>query len=270
MDQMKIGSFIASCRREQNMTQVQFAEKLGVTNKAVSKWETGKCMPDAALFGEICFLLHITLNELFAGERIAPEDLAQKAEENLISMKIKEELHMAKNGIISILFSVVLLIGIMVCFICDIATSGGFTWSRIPISSIIFAWVISFPSIILGKRGIIVSFLSFSIFLIPYLFLLSSFLKVGEVFSVGAAVAAASIVFLWIIIAVLKRIQSAGKLAALGAIFLLAVPFQFIINFILSKMITQPIFDVWDLLSVFILLVLAFASFIGSKYTSGR
>ena len=50
MDQNKIGEFIAQCRKEHNMTQMQFAEKLGVTNKAVSKWETGKCLPDAALF----------------------------------------------------------------------------------------------------------------------------------------------------------------------------------------------------------------------------
>lgn len=53
MDQNKIGEFIAQCRKEHNMTQMQFAEKLGVTNKAVSKWETGKCLPDAALFDDI-------------------------------------------------------------------------------------------------------------------------------------------------------------------------------------------------------------------------
>ena len=78
MDQNKIGEFIAQCRKEHNMTQMQFAEKLGVTNKAVSKWETGKCLPDAALFDDICMLLNITLNELFAGER--------KSEENLIGI----------------------------------------------------------------------------------------------------------------------------------------------------------------------------------------
>ena len=52
-------------QKEHNMTQMQFAEKLGVTNKAVSKWETGKCLPDAALFDDICMLLNITLNEFF-------------------------------------------------------------------------------------------------------------------------------------------------------------------------------------------------------------
>lgn len=89
MEQKKIGAFIADQRKEHKMTQMQFAEKLGVTNKAVSKWETGKCMPDASLFEDICLLLNITLNELLAGERIASEDIPKKAEENLKSMALE-------------------------------------------------------------------------------------------------------------------------------------------------------------------------------------
>ena len=169
---------------------------------------------------------------------------------------------MKKNVMISILFSATLLIGIMVCLICNIAVSGDLTWSLIPVSSIVFAWIISFPSIILGKRGIIVSFISLSVFLIPYLFLLSSLIKVKEIFSVGAAVAAISIVFLWIIVVVFHRIGNTRKWIASGISFLLAIPFLFIINIMLSKMTAEPVLDIWDMLSVFILLILAFASFI--------
>lgn len=86
MDQKKIGAFIAARRKEQGMTQVQFAEKLGVTNKAVSKWETGRCLPDASLFGDVCLLLGVTLNELLAGETIPAEQRERKAEENLAAM----------------------------------------------------------------------------------------------------------------------------------------------------------------------------------------
>ncbi|POP30370.1 XRE family transcriptional regulator [Lactonifactor longoviformis] len=85
MDQNKIGKFIAVRRKEQDMTQMQFAEKLGVTNKAVSKWETGKCLPDAALFEDICILLQISLSELFAGEKTAPAYNEKKTEESLTS-----------------------------------------------------------------------------------------------------------------------------------------------------------------------------------------
>lgn len=139
----------------------------------------------------------------------------------------------------------------MVCLICDIAISGNLTWSLIPISSIIFAWVILFPSIIFGKKGIVVSLSSLSIFIVPYLFLLSSLIKVNEVFSIGAVIAVVSIIFLWIIIAVFACIGKARKLVAMGITFLLAIPFMFIINIILSKMIAEPIFDIWDMLFLF-------------------
>lgn len=73
-------------RRQEGLTQEQLAEAMGVSVAAVSKWEQGKCLPDAALFDDICMLLNITLNELFAGERIAPENIEKKSEENLIGI----------------------------------------------------------------------------------------------------------------------------------------------------------------------------------------
>lgn len=259
MNQTEIGKFIAKCRKEKKLTQAQLAEKLNITDRAVSKWETGKSMPDSSIMLELCKILGITVNELLSGEEIDMESYEKKADENLIALKRKDENNMTKNVIISIPFSATLLIGIMVCLICNIAISGNLTWSLIPVSSIIFAWVISFPSTILGKRGIIVSLISLSVFIIPYLFLLGSLLKAKEVFSVGAAMAVVSIVFLWIIVAVFKCTR---KLVALGTTFLLAIPFMIIVNVILSKMIEEPVFDVWDMLSIFMLLILAFASFI--------
>ena len=235
MNQVEIGKFIAKCRKEKKLTQAQLAEKLNITDRAVSKWETGKSMPDSSIMLELCEILGITVNELLSGEKIDMESYEKKADENLITLKKKDENNMTKNFIISILFSATLLIGIMVCLICDIAISGNLTWSLIPVSSIVFAWVISFLSIILGKRGIIVSFISLSVFIVPYLFLLGSLLKVKEVFSVGAVIAVTSIVFLWIIVAVFKRIKS--KLVALGTTFLSTIPYMIIVNVVLSKMI---------------------------------
>lgn len=133
MNQIKIGKFIAECRRKKNLTQAQLAEKLNITDRAVSKWETGKSMPDSSIMLELSEILGITVNELLSGEEVDMESYEQKASENLI---------------------------------------------------------------------------------------------------------------------------------ALGIIFLLAVPFLFIINVILSKMIAEPILDLWDILSVFILLALSFVSFV--------
>ena len=87
MDQMKIGKFIASCRKEQGLTQAVLAEKLGISDRAVSKWENGKSMPDSGLMLELCELLEINVNELLSGEKIMQDTYYKKAEENLLAMK---------------------------------------------------------------------------------------------------------------------------------------------------------------------------------------
>ncbi len=87
MDQIKIGKFIASCRKEQGMTQAALAEKLGISDRAVSKWETGKSMPDSGIMLELCDFLKINVNELLSGERIMAESYDKRAEENLLAMR---------------------------------------------------------------------------------------------------------------------------------------------------------------------------------------
>ncbi len=91
MDQKKIGKFIASCRKEQNMTQSILAEKVGVSDRAVSKWETGKSLPDSGIMLELCEYLEISVNELLSGEKITMEKYDKYAEANLLSLKEEAE-----------------------------------------------------------------------------------------------------------------------------------------------------------------------------------
>ena len=91
MDQVKIGKFIAQCRKNKNLTQFQLAEKLNITDRAISKWETGKGMPDSSIMLELCNELGISVNELLSGEVIKVENYNEKAEENLLEMAKKEE-----------------------------------------------------------------------------------------------------------------------------------------------------------------------------------
>ena len=86
MNQVKIGNFIAERRKKVNLTQMQLAEKLGVTDRAVSKWETGKSMPDSSLMLDLCATLKITVNELLTGETIIMENNNQKNEQLLLDM----------------------------------------------------------------------------------------------------------------------------------------------------------------------------------------
>lgn len=92
MDQKKIGTFIAQCRKEKKLTQMQLAEILNITNQAVSKWENGKGLPDVSLLEPLCTALDISLNELFSGEHISPEDYKDKAEENISNLFKEKQL----------------------------------------------------------------------------------------------------------------------------------------------------------------------------------
>ena len=86
MNQIKIGEFISSQRRKNNLTQAALAEKLGITDRAVSKWERGKGVPDASLMLDLCEILGITVNELLNGEKISMENNNQKNEQLLLEM----------------------------------------------------------------------------------------------------------------------------------------------------------------------------------------
>lgn len=107
MDQMKIGRFIALCRKNNNMTQIQLAEKLGITDRAISKWENGRALPDASLMLDLCKELKITVNDLLSGEVVKMDEYNERSEQNLVEMvKQKEQQDKA-------LLSIEILIGVM-------------------------------------------------------------------------------------------------------------------------------------------------------------
>ncbi|MBR4261467.1 MAG: helix-turn-helix transcriptional regulator [Clostridia bacterium] len=92
MDQIKIGKFIAERRKSNNLTQMQLAERLNITDRAISKWENGKAMPDSSIMLDLCNELKISVNELLSGEVIEMNNYDEKLEQNLIDMvKQKEE-----------------------------------------------------------------------------------------------------------------------------------------------------------------------------------
>ena len=92
MDQIKIGKFIQEKRKENRLTQSELAEKLDVTDRAISKWENGNCIPDVANIQELCKILNITINDLFSGCVVDMKDNEKKLEENLLEMtRFKEQ-----------------------------------------------------------------------------------------------------------------------------------------------------------------------------------
>ena len=92
MDQIKIGKFISAKRKEKKLTQCMLAEMLGVTDRAISKWENGRCLPDVGVMPDLCKILNISINDLFSGEVIDMKESQKKLEENLLEItKIKEQ-----------------------------------------------------------------------------------------------------------------------------------------------------------------------------------
>ena len=141
MDQIKIGKFIQNKRKEKNITQQELAETLNITDRAISKWENGKCMPDVGIMQELCEILNITINDLFSGEVVNMKDTEKKLEENLLEMtKLKEEKDRQ-------LLSLEIFIGVIssVIFVGSVLIVGWLELSKLPaiiiitISSILFA-----------------------------------------------------------------------------------------------------------------------------------
>lgn len=113
MDQVKIGKFIKQKRKEKKITQSMLAEMLNVTDRAISKWENGICMPDSGIIRELCETLNITINDLFSGEIVDMKDNENRLEKNLLDMvKQKEESDkrlLTMEIVIGVLMSVVFL-----------------------------------------------------------------------------------------------------------------------------------------------------------------
>lgn len=124
MEQVKIGKFIQEMRKESQLTQRELAEKLNISDKTISKWETGNGLPEVGLMLPLCELLHISVNELLSGERLDEKRYYNKAEENIMDL-LKERAEAKKKIIISIIIA--LLAGV-----------AGYTL-------IIISWVIDMP-----------------------------------------------------------------------------------------------------------------------------
>lgn len=138
MDQVKIGNFIQEMRKEQSLTQRELAEKLNISDKTVSKWETGNGLPEVGLMLPLCELLHISVNELLSGKKLDQKQYYEKAEANIMDL-LKERAEAKKKIIISIIIALVTCVA-------------GYTL-------IIVSWVIDMPlwlSILLTALGAVI------------------------------------------------------------------------------------------------------------------
>ena len=260
----KMGRFIAEQRKAKGMTQLDLANKLHITDKAISKWERGLSSPDIGLLSQLADILGVSVGDLLKGER------TDDAEANAVS-SVNEVLNYAEKTVqkkystiklvLSLSFTALMLISIIACAIVDVAITNSFTWSLYPISSIIFAWCVLFPLVYGGKNGIVPSMIAITVLIVPYLFVLDMLAATGGVIlKAGAAVAAISLIFLWSVCFIMKRCKT-RKLLGAGISTILAAPVCVLINYSLSLTLTPEAgaFDVWDVLDIVILVVVGLA-----------
>ena len=140
MDQVKIGKFIAQCRKKANFTQMQLAEKLNITDRAISKWETGKSLPDSSIMLELCDVLGIRVNDLLCGEVVIMDNYNKELENNLLEMVKQKEAAdkrlLAAEVIIGITATVVLFALVLIA--AFVQMSSGLRISLIALGFILF------------------------------------------------------------------------------------------------------------------------------------
>lgn len=129
MDQIKIGKFIAKCRKEKKLTQEELAEKLGVSDRTIGNWENGRNMPDLSLFKPLCEELSISINELISGEKIPQEKYQEKFEENIINTidYTNKKINKSKNTISIIL----IVLGVLISFTAMCMFSSESSWGGV-------------------------------------------------------------------------------------------------------------------------------------------
>lgn len=162
MNQTKIGIFIAKKRKEKNLTQSELAEKLNVTDRSISNWENGKCMPDISLFNPLCSALDITINEFLSGEEIESKDYQKKLEENIINTI---NYNNKKNllPVILLIFGITLTIFSLTMLSPDSSLSGAYTIIGLAIAITGFNMMKSFSKykrIIINIGILIISFIA--------------------------------------------------------------------------------------------------------------
>ena len=148
MDQVQIGKFIAQRRRDVGLTQMQLAEKLDITDRAVSKWETGRSLPDSAMMLELCDVLKITVNDLLCGEVVTMEYYNKELENNLLEM-VKEKEQADRR-----LLKMEVLIGILSCIVMFVPI---FIGALVPIEKDWVRLIIILSGLIPGVIGFLVA-----------------------------------------------------------------------------------------------------------------
>lgn len=226
MDIKKTGDFIAENRKLMKMTQKELAEKLNVTDKAVSKWERGQGYPEITTIPHLAEILGVSTSEIMLGEAAAcdvmPNDKKNNKSDKIVSSTVNYIEHL--NGqkktrakdIAFISLTVSLLIGMFVSGLCNYIISQKFDWSLYVFGGCIFTWIVTAPLLKIKKHALLISAVGLSVSIIPLLLLIEYLCPAKEwVLSPALPVVLISLASLWAFLLLIK-------LAKLKPLYLIA------------------------------------------------
>lgn len=236
--QEKMAKFISEMRKVKGFTQKDLAGQLGVTDKAVSKWERGISSPDISLLIPLAKALGVSTGELLNGER--NEAALEEKTETMVNEAVKyshKSVSRQIQRLRELLFvgmSISFLLGALVCLICDYAVFGRLSWSLIVLVSLLAAWGVLAPLFKAETYRIQKSLLILSVLIFPYLAVLSVLLKVPLLRTMGMCIAAAGLLGIWGTYLVITRMWSSRKYFALCVICFLVFAEKYGINRIID------------------------------------
>lgn len=264
MNNEKMTQFIVKMRKEKKLTQKELAGYLGVTDKAVSKWERGLSCPDISLLSKLSEILGITTSELLNGEKTEVPSIEM---ESIIETTVNYADTATKSKfrktriIFAVILSAISIIGILSCIIIDLAISGNLTWSLYPICSTILFYLIVIPVLVLNKKGVFVSLVVLSVLIIPYLFAIEKIIGIhGLLMPIGMPTSIIGIIYIWIIYILFVKTKLPKYMAASITVFLI-LPVSICIDGVVNNILNQPLFSIWDSLGYFTAVVVAIVIF---------
>lgn len=248
-EENQVGALIAELRKEQGLTQKQLAEQLGVTDKAVSKWERGAGYPDITLLSKLAAALHISTGELLNGVREPhstpapePEQTVETALHYAEKVSIRKRISLTRLALAILTVCCALAAGI--CAICDFSLNKQFTWLVYPASSILFGWLVAAPALYFKHQRFLMSLCSTSLFLLPFLYVLSLGTG-GWFFPLGLPIALAALAFVWLV--TFAWFGSKGRKAfTVGAAFLLIPLLNLSVDLAVWRYTGESDLNAWD------------------------
>ena len=240
MDPAQTGHFITYLRKEKQMTQKDLASLLGITDKAVSKWERGLSFPDVTLLPLLSKSLGVTVEELLEPPASVPEAALPEPPRRPLGWK--------RAYTIWILLGT-LFLGILPCIICDLALTGELSWSLFPISSCLFTGLSIAPLLLPGRKGEVMALGVYTLLLPPYLLYLTRLVGSPPLMRpIALGCCAIWLPFFWLTALLLWR-DKGSHVRSVGFALLLVIPFAAATNLLLSHFLGEPLVDVWDVLT---------------------